>query len=191
MFSSPMHRSLHFRSFIFSSMAPSPTCMLSSTEWSNFGRKRKAIPVHSHPRGEQRSRYFLQLPYRFGIPLILVSILMHWMLRQSLLLVVIEDREDSASDLKWFFSTYGCSPIAIIFVLIISFLVFWWVVITRCMKIADGDSSGWKLQLSHRSSLSQPKRSAAARGTVCSITMGRDEEIRTWEWRGLWSLWTF
>ncbi len=66
------------------------TSMSLATEWSSFAKKRKGLRVSSQPTGSQRSSYFLQLPYRFAVPLILFSILLHWLIGQSLFLVAIE-----------------------------------------------------------------------------------------------------
>ncbi|KAI8657985.1 hypothetical protein NCS57_01178700 [Fusarium keratoplasticum] len=87
------------------------TGMLAANEWSDFGRKRKGLRVSSNPEGWQRSRYFLQLPYRWSIPLIFMSILIHWLLSQSVFIVPLQfesAREDH------FATTLGYSPIAII-----------------------------------------------------------------------------
>lgn len=63
------------------------TGMLAAKEWSDFGWKRRGVRVPWNPKGEQRSRYFLQLPYRWGIPLLIASILIHWLLSQSIFLI--------------------------------------------------------------------------------------------------------
>lgn len=119
------------------------TCMLLAKEWSDFGRKRKPLRVSSKPVGAQRSQYFLQLPYRFGVPLIIISIVIHWMLSQSIFLVVVETATDNSLDaeppqLEWAFATCGYSPIAIIFVIIASALMVVWVVTTACLKLPKG-----------------------------------------------------
>ncbi|KAH7242922.1 hypothetical protein B0J15DRAFT_92026 [Fusarium solani] len=93
-------------------------------------QEKKPLRVSSHLQGQQRLRYFLQLPYRFSIPLIIISILMHWVLSQSLFLVVGDKREDETSDLEWEFATVGYSPIAIMFAVIASLFMVAWVVIT-------------------------------------------------------------
>ncbi|KAH6889430.1 hypothetical protein B0T10DRAFT_404784 [Thelonectria olida] len=114
------------------------TCMLSAKEWSDFGRERKSIRVSSKPLGEQRSRYFLQLPYRFSVPLLLLSILIHWMLSQSIFLVAVEkliNEDDNYQLLEWAFATCGYSPIAIMFVILASFIMVLWVGITACLKL--------------------------------------------------------
>lgn len=48
-------------------------------EWLIFGRQLKTLRV-SHPKGEQRSTYRLQLPYRWSIPLMIISGTLHWLI---------------------------------------------------------------------------------------------------------------
>ncbi|RSM05201.1 hypothetical protein CEP52_006400 [Fusarium oligoseptatum] len=123
------------------------TCMLSAKEWSDFGWKRKALRVSSEPVGEQRSRYFLQLPYRWSVPLVLLSILMHWVLSQSIFVVAVEtDRPsmniyettadgDYTRKLSWNFATCGYSPVAIICVMLVSLVMVAAVVITATRRL--------------------------------------------------------
>ncbi|KAH7385181.1 hypothetical protein DE146DRAFT_702199, partial [Phaeosphaeria sp. MPI-PUGE-AT-0046c] len=61
------------------------TCMASIEEWNGFAHTRKALRV-SRPLGEQRETYFLQLPYRYAVPSMLVSIGLHWLLSQAFFL---------------------------------------------------------------------------------------------------------
>ncbi|KAM5366859.1 hypothetical protein ACJZ2D_010311 [Fusarium nematophilum] len=116
------------------------TCMLLAREWPEFGRKRRALRVSSSPKGEQRSRYSLQLPYRFGIPLLIISILMHWMLSQSIFVVVIEQMAERSpyvkpSPLKSLLATCGYSPVAMVFFIIGSNFMVIWVVVTACQRL--------------------------------------------------------
>jgi hypothetical protein len=66
------------------------TSMLLASEWSGYSVKRRGLRVSSRCRGSQRSTYFLSLPYRYAVPLIAVSGVIHWLLSQSLFLVSIE-----------------------------------------------------------------------------------------------------
>ena len=65
------------------------TCMLLAQEWSSYASKRKSLRVTA-PTGTQRSTYRLQLPYRYGIPLLVISVILHWLVSQSIFLVVLE-----------------------------------------------------------------------------------------------------
>jgi hypothetical protein len=57
--------------------------MLANREWSNYARKRSALRV-TVPSPTQRSTYFLSLPYTYSLPLVVASILLHWLISQSL-----------------------------------------------------------------------------------------------------------
>ena len=65
------------------------TCMLLSHEWKSYVRERKYLRVSS-PKGKQRSTYWLQLPYRYSIPLLIIAALLHWIVSQSIFLVHLE-----------------------------------------------------------------------------------------------------
>ena len=65
------------------------TRMLCALEWSKISEKRAPLRVTS-PQGRQRSTFFLQLPYRYSIPLWLISLLLHWLLSQSLFLASVD-----------------------------------------------------------------------------------------------------
>ncbi|ORY11736.1 hypothetical protein BCR34DRAFT_483765 [Clohesyomyces aquaticus] len=111
-------------SFLYFSFNGLFTCMLLSVEWNKFGHERKGLRVSHAPRGAQRSTYFLQLPYRFALPLMLLSGVLHWLVSQSIFLVAIDlYSDDGLPNLLatepggWL--TCGYSPIAIISVLIL------------------------------------------------------------------------
>lgn len=93
------------------------TCMLLADEWNGYAHERKPLRV-SQPSWKQRSTYFLQLPYRYGVPLMVVSTLLHWLLSESLFLarVTIYDRageEDTDNSI----STIGYSLIPLVAVI--------------------------------------------------------------------------
>ncbi|KAF5010439.1 hypothetical protein FDECE_3408 [Fusarium decemcellulare] len=54
------------------------TRMLAEFEWSKYSVEFRALRV-TEPKGKQSATYRLQLPYRFSIPLIIVSTVLHWM----------------------------------------------------------------------------------------------------------------
>ncbi|KAK3360958.1 hypothetical protein B0T24DRAFT_643184 [Lasiosphaeria ovina] len=109
------------------------TRMLAAREWSSFGVKRKPLRVSAAPAGAQRARYFLQLPYRFGVPLIGFSVVVHWLMSQSIFVVAVENLDQSSP--SWYMITCGYSPIAIIFVLVLCCLLVTAVVATGCLRL--------------------------------------------------------
>ena len=60
-----------------------------STELSHFAGMAKPMRVSS-PKGSQRSTYWLQLPYRWSIPLMSAMALLHWLVSQALFVVNVK-----------------------------------------------------------------------------------------------------
>ncbi|KAL3481374.1 hypothetical protein BJX99DRAFT_164303 [Aspergillus californicus] len=91
------------------------TSMTLAVEWNSFSLKRKGLRVSSPPQGQQRRTHFLSLPYRYGVPLITLSTLLHWLMSQSIFLVRIlawtqwGERNPSGDTM-----TVGYSPPAIV-----------------------------------------------------------------------------
>lgn len=116
------------------------TCMLLAQEWNGYSLTRKPLRVTS-PASQQRGTYFLQLPYRISVPLLIGSGLLHWLVSQSIFLARVSVLDAAgSSDPVWvdeshFFSdddgksvlkeisTCGYSPIAIVFVIALGSIV--------------------------------------------------------------------
>jgi hypothetical protein len=59
-------------------------------EWNDHASSRRGLRVTDPTAGsQQREAYFLQLPYRWAVPLVVCSGFLHWLLSQSLFLVRI------------------------------------------------------------------------------------------------------
>jgi len=58
------------------------TSMASTAEWNDFAISRKGLRA-TKPIGDQRSTYFLQLPYKWSLPLVITSGGLHWILSQT------------------------------------------------------------------------------------------------------------
>ena len=62
--------------------------MVMSREFAEYARKRCGLRVTS-PQGYQRSTFWLSLPYKFALPLLAASTLLHWLISQAIYLVEI------------------------------------------------------------------------------------------------------
>ncbi|KAF2790980.1 hypothetical protein K505DRAFT_310397 [Melanomma pulvis-pyrius CBS 109.77] len=92
------------------------TCMLLGYEWYSYAHQRKGLRVSRAPIGAQRSTYFLQLPYRFALPLMALSGVLHWLVSQSIFLVAINAKSwNGIERTSW--TSCGYSPMAILSVL--------------------------------------------------------------------------
>jgi hypothetical protein len=96
------------------------TSMLAGLEWSQMAWQKKSLRVSQTPQGEQRSSYFLQLPYRYAIPLLGFSAAMHWLVSQSIFLIAVEryDPQGNTSTINSGGEHYTCgwSPLAVLLV---------------------------------------------------------------------------
>lgn len=110
-------------SFLFLAYNGIFSSMLLMKEWSSFAHERKTLRV-SWPTGKQRSTYWLQLPYRYGVPLLVMSGTMHWFVSQSIFLARVNflNRAGEVDSLQSV-STCGYSSIAIISVIILGSII--------------------------------------------------------------------
>ncbi|KAE9582748.1 hypothetical protein CGMCC3_g1083 [Colletotrichum fructicola] len=65
------------------------TCMVMAHEYARFASARKPLRV-TRPYGEQRSTFWLQLPYRYIVPIMVIMAFMHWSVSRSIYLVQLE-----------------------------------------------------------------------------------------------------
>lgn len=86
-------------SFLYLILNSLVTSMALSAEWARFAHQRRALRV-SFPLGDQRSTYFLQLPYRLSIPLLAFSTLLHWLVSQSIFIAQVNDISPGEEDLN-------------------------------------------------------------------------------------------
>ncbi|KAJ0424724.1 hypothetical protein BJY00DRAFT_309141 [Aspergillus carlsbadensis] len=62
--------------------------MLVADEFNSYALHRKPLRV-SHPHAQQRSTYYLSIPWRYGIPALALSVVLHWLVSQSIFLVIV------------------------------------------------------------------------------------------------------
>lgn len=111
-----------FLYFAFNSLL---TTMALAAEWSGYAHHRKGLRVSNNPRLSQRSTYFLSIPYRFSIPLIVATTILHWLISESLFLVSVEAFDsDSLRDPSRDLFTCGFSPTAIVSSLAVGIFMF-------------------------------------------------------------------
>lgn len=93
--------------------------MFLASEYLEFATHRKGLGVSvPKPGTAQRSTYFLQLPYRIAIPLMVLSGILHWMVSQSIFLAVVaEYASTGVLTSSVAVASCGFSPLAIILVL--------------------------------------------------------------------------
>ena len=70
--------------------------MLVGEEWSHCATERKPLRV-SAPFGIQWSSYFVSMPFKYGGPLIGSMSLLHWLLSQSVFVIMIESYKSNGT----------------------------------------------------------------------------------------------
>jgi hypothetical protein len=84
-------------SFVYLSINRLCTGICCAIEWNDSALRRKGLRT-SYPQGSQRSTHYLQLPWKWAIPLISTFGILHWLLSQSLFLVRIDLPNPDPSD---------------------------------------------------------------------------------------------
>lgn len=118
------------------------TCMFMMRELAYFsvtaGRGRKYLRV-SEARGEQKSTYFLNLPLKYGIPLLVGSGLMHWLVSQSVFLanITIIPR-DGLVPMQDEITTVAYSPLGMLFLLVLGLVLLVFLLATALRKLPIG-----------------------------------------------------
>lgn len=86
------------------------SCMLVADEWCGFAKNRKTLRV-SAPVGIQRSSYTLSMPLRYGIPMTIISLLLHWLISQSIFIVRVNKFDYSGDHGRgWTVTGYSFMP---------------------------------------------------------------------------------
>lgn len=100
------------------------TVMSLAVEFNGYAATRKPLRV-SWPKGLQRSTYYLSLPYRYSIPLIISHTIIHWLVSESLFLVDVTLFDMAGNETSERLISCGHSPMAIICtVILVSLLIF-------------------------------------------------------------------
>ena len=99
-------------SFLYIAYNALLSCLLVSEEWGGYAVERKTLRV-SHPKGIQRSTYFISMPLKYGIPLMIGNASLHWLVSQSMFLVSTTTYfPNAAEDPNASYTTTGYSSIA-------------------------------------------------------------------------------
>ncbi len=103
-----------------------------------YAHHRSTLRVTS-PKGTQRSTYWLQLPYTYSLPLLILSSLLSWLASQSFFSVQIGIL-DSARDIlnEGTISSCGYSPEAIILTMVVGSIIVLGTLATAARRYPPG-----------------------------------------------------
>lgn len=97
------------------------TSMLLAKEWSGYAIGPQALRVTA-PIGKQLSTYRLNLPYRYGVPLLAMSIILHWLVSETIYVVNL-DEYTFRDEKRGAITDCGCSPTALLTTTIVGAIV--------------------------------------------------------------------
>ncbi|KAK7921574.1 hypothetical protein PG985_009596 [Apiospora marii] len=80
-------------SFVYLVINMLHTRLRAEEEWNMYSLGYKPLRV-SYPEGRQTSTYRLQLPYKYSVPLITTSTILHWLVSNSLFISIIDGRQN-------------------------------------------------------------------------------------------------
>ncbi|KAJ5834321.1 hypothetical protein N7447_000347 [Penicillium robsamsonii] len=103
------------------------TSMLATAEYSSYGASPKPLRVTWPVRGStQQSTYWLSMPYRYGVPLLVIFTVLHWLVSQSIYYFRVMAYDWTGRPIYRFsISSLGYNPLAIfISTLVGSLMVF-------------------------------------------------------------------
>ncbi|KAK6858563.1 hypothetical protein PG995_006262 [Apiospora arundinis] len=83
-------------SFVYLVINSLYTQMQVEKEWNSYGLANRPLRV-SYPHGQQTSTYRLQLPYKYSIPLLTTSALLHWVVSNCLFILIVDGRWEGRS----------------------------------------------------------------------------------------------
>lgn len=94
--------------FLYNSLL---TAQCSALEWSRHAKEYRPLRV-TVPTGKQKSSWFLQLPFKYGIPLAISQMILHFLVSQSIFFVRVQWYKLDGSPATEFVSSVGYSPLA-------------------------------------------------------------------------------
>lgn len=123
-------------SFLYISYNTCFTAMFVGEDWDRFGAYNTVTKRSTHrnlrvsnPRGNQKSTHFLALPYRYALPLLALSGVLHWLMSQSIFLANISViPRDGTLPRQDEITTVAYSPQAMVWLIVVLILMLSWII---------------------------------------------------------------
>ncbi|ODM21052.1 hypothetical protein SI65_04105 [Aspergillus cristatus] len=122
--------------FLYNNML---TAMLLAAEYNDYAIERKPLRV-SWAKGLQRSTYYLSLPYRYSIPLMICNTILHWLVSQSFFFVEVVLYDMAGKLTAERLIACGYSPIALMVAILLGFVMVCSAAISAACHPPPGDN---------------------------------------------------
>jgi hypothetical protein len=118
------------------------TSMFLAADWALLGTKGQPLMVQN-ARGEQRGTWLLGAPLAWGLPLLILQIILHWLISQSIFLISLNIHDPDGTLTRYRddgprFLNCGYSPIAIIFCVVAAVLLMLSAIVLACRRFPQG-----------------------------------------------------
>lgn len=161
------------------------TSLSLAAEWSRHAHARRALRV-SHPRGAQRSTYFLQLPYRLGVPLLACAAGLHWLVSQSIFVAKVDgvDPTGVPQDVGWGSGavTCGYSPLGIVVTVVAALVLVGFVGVLGARRLRPGMPMAGSCSVAIAAACHVPKGTSALLpvmwGVIPEVEEERDDGVK-------------
>ncbi|OCK73823.1 hypothetical protein K432DRAFT_311957 [Lepidopterella palustris CBS 459.81] len=111
------------------------TCIAMVYEWNAWATVRKGLRV-TKAEGAQRSTYFLQLPYKWAVPLTITSGVLHWLMSETLFIVRADIRTPGGDlDDRESISACGYSLSSLLALVLVAFVLIFVTVYTVTRRV--------------------------------------------------------
>ena len=145
------------------------TSMLAASEYNSYGANRKSLRVTWPEKGsQQRSTYYLSVPYKYGVPVLILYMLLHYLVSQSIfyLLLIAYDPQD-VMDAGTTISSLGYSPLPIFLSIMVGIIMVLILVVLAFRKF--------------KSNMPIPESSSVAISAACHIPKGEEGHLAVLE----------
>ncbi|CAG8982487.1 hypothetical protein HYALB_00002267 [Hymenoscyphus albidus] len=161
------------------------TSFLLGDEWTNLAHRRQPLRV-TEPKGSQKSQYYLTIPYQYGIPAMVLSTVLHWLVAESFFLVSITAVHQGIERLEDSISSLGYPPLAITLAGIICCMMLALIDLKarQRLKQASPLASHCSAATSAACHPSRDEVGLETRPIQWGVVQGADQSIGSWKKRG-------
>ncbi|TKA83796.1 hypothetical protein B0A55_00078 [Friedmanniomyces simplex] len=160
------------------------TSMLLCHEYSKYAAAERRKPLRvTTPHGQQRTTYYLQLPYTYSLPLLVASGTLHWLISQSIFLARLSIYNDGENSDQTDYSEVGYSCLPILCVVLLGTAMLFFALGMGCRKFASNIPVAGSCSVALAAACHPPKHDEDAAflpvrwGEVVDFS-GEEDEIR-------------
>lgn len=158
------------------------TCMLLGEEWNNFAFQRQPLRV-TEPKGLQKGKYYLTIPYWYAIPIMVMCGALHLLTSESLFFARIKAYYEGEEVPSSTISSIGYSALSMAFACIVSLLMLGFIDIKARRRFNQGPPlvSHCSAAISAACHLPPHEIDAALKPLQWGVVKGAGDSIGSWK----------